>query len=299
MSTILITGAGGQVGQECQIVQSDFSNFKFHYAKRSQLDICDPEALKATFAAIRPDYVINCAAYTAVDRAEREAPEAFRINEEAVVSLADACNAFDAHLLHFSTDYVYRGDLNRPLRETDPVAPIGAYARSKYAGELALRQRLPSATIIRTSWIYSTFGNNFLKTMQRLGQERDHLRVVYDQVGTPTYARDLVRAVLQLFTQVESGTSPSSALAGTFNYSNEGVTSWYDFALAIMELSQIDCPIEAIESKDFPTEADRPNYSVLNKEKIKTTFQLAVPHWRAALQRCVSAQRQPIGSNAG
>ncbi len=287
MSTILVTGAGGQVGQECRALQSNFPEFQFHYASRAELDIADRQAITAMLEDIRPDYVVNCAAYTAVDRAESEPQEAFRINETAAGHLAYACRGAGCHLIHFSTDYVYRNDLNRPLRETDALDPIGAYAASKLAGELAIRQQLPQSTIIRTSWIYSNFGHNFYKTMQRLGRERSELRVVYDQVGTPTYARDLVRTVLHMIQAVESDSVDRAHLRGIFNFSNEGVTSWYDFTLAILELLDINCRVHAIESKDFPSAAERPHFSVLNKEKIKSTFGLHIDHWRAALERCL------------
>lgn len=218
-----------------------------------------------------------------MDKAESEPEQAHLVNVESVANLAEACKNVGASLIHFSSDYVYHNGQNTPLKETDATNPQSVYAKTKLEGEAAAG----TAMVIRTSWVYSSFGNNFVKTMLRLGKERPELRVVYDQIGAPTYARDLAKATLDILQKVEKGEVERSLLQGIYNYSNEGVTSWYDFAQAIFEINNIDCKVIPIETKDYPTPAARPPYSVLHKAKIKAAFGLEILHWREGLLKCL------------
>ncbi len=287
MPTLLITGAGGQLGKEFADLANSFPQWHFLLPLRSELDITDTAKIEDFFANNRPDYCINTAAYTAVDRAEEDRDTAFAINANAAQQLAAICKKYGTHLFHYSTDYVYQSGIDRPLKENDPTQPQGVYAASKLAGDQMVNLILPGATIIRTSWVYSSYGHNFVKTMLHLGNERSELRVVFDQVGTPTYAYDLAQYTVQLIEKIKNGTLHAHQLAGIFHFSNEGVCSWYDFALAIFELSGITCKVYPIESWEYPTPAQRPNYSVLNKAKIKKASGITIPHWRDALQRCL------------
>jgi dTDP-4-dehydrorhamnose reductase len=286
MPTLLITGAGGQLGKEFAGLANSFPKWHFLLPPRSELDITDTAKIEEFFASNRPDYCLNTAAYTAVDRAEEDRDTAFAINANAAQQLAMVCKKYNTHLFHYSTDYVYQSGIDRPLKEDDPTQPQGVYAASKLAGDQMVSMILPEATIIRTSWVYSSHGHNFVKTMLHLGKERSELRVVFDQVGTPTYAYDLALYTLELIEKIEVGLD-AHQLAGIFHFSNEGVCSWYDFALAIFELSGITCNVYPIESWEYPTPAQRPNYSVLNKAKIKKISGINIPHWREALQRCL------------
>lgn len=287
MPTLLLTGAGGQLGQELQALASHYPDWVFLAPKREDLDITDTNALARYFQQYQPDYCLNTAAYTAVDKAEQEEELAFAINATAAGMLARLCQEHGTQLIHYSTDYVYESGIDRPLIETDITEPEGIYAASKLSGDKLVLHTLPSAMIIRTSWVYSSYGHNFVKTMLRLGQERDHLSVVFDQVGTPTYAHDLAQASLQIIEQVEKGETPREKLGGVFHYSNEGVTSWYDFSITIFDANGLSCEVAPIESKAYPTPAARPHYSVLNKAKIKAAFGLRIPHWQDGLRRCL------------
>ncbi len=287
MLKILITGAGGQLGRELHVLKAAYPNWEFRAAGRADLDIADASAVQQVFEAFQPDYCLNTAAYTAVDRAEEETDQAFAINAAGAENIAKVCLAHGTRLFHYSTDYVYKDGIGRPLREDDPTAPAGVYAASKLEGDQRVLAALSTATVIRTSWVYSSFGHNFVKTMLRLGQERDQLRVVFDQIGTPTYARHLAVATLSVIEQIESGKTQSADVAGVFHYSNEGVCSWYDFARAIFELTGISCDVSPIESSEYPTPAKRPSFSVLNKAKFKTATGQTIPHWREALQECL------------
>lgn len=280
MKTILLTGANGQIGRELQEAVVDYANFEMIAADRALLDITDEHAVKAYFDDNQIDICINCAAYTAVDKAEENSEQAYLINKTAVGHLASICKERNIQLIHFSTDYVYHNDQNHPFKEEDETAPKSVYATSKLEGEQLAFAKYPECMVIRTSWVYSYYGHNFVKTMLRLGAERNHLSVVFDQIGTPTYAYDIAHAVLQIL-------SKGQGIAGLYHYSNEGVTSWYDFAVAIFEINELSCKVTPIESKDYPTPAKRPPFSVLNKEKIKTAFQLDIPHWRLSLQHCL------------
>lgn len=294
--TILITGASGQLGQELQHLAAQFSDFIFHFVSRADLDITDGELVQNLFHLQAFDFCINCAAYTAVDKAESEPELAYQINVEGVEHLARACQSIGATLIHFSTDYVYHNQQNTPFKEGDPTNPQSVYAKTKLAGEEAATAACTDTMIFRTSWVYSGFGHNFVKTMLRLGKERPELRVVFDQIGTPTYARDLAHAVLQIIQKVTNGEVEREALRGVFHYSNEGVTSWYDFAMAIFELEDMNCKVKPIETKDFPTPAARPPFSVLNKAKTKETFGIEIPPWRESLKVCLAAYHQLAAS---
>lgn len=286
---ILITGANGQLGQCFQRLAADFPQWNFHFADSEALDITDPRSVKRFFQENKNvQWVINCAAYTAVDKAEAAPEAARRVNVSGPKNLAKACGEHAAMLIHFSTDYVFHSHQNLPFKEDDPVHPKGVYARTKLAGERAAMKAHPTGTmVIRTSWLYADFGQNFVKTMLRLGQERRSINVVADQIGTPTYAADLALAVLQIIQKTEKGQVPKLVLPGIWHYANEGIASWYDFAHAIFEFSNIPCKVNPIETKDYPTPAQRPPFSVLNKAKIKAAFQLEIPHWRSSLKRCL------------
>ena len=280
MQKILVTGSNGQLGRSLQAVAGDYPEMTFVFADRKLLDITVESSIFDLFEQYSFDYCINTAAYTAVDRAEEEVDAALLANTEAIAYLAKACKKYNTKLIHFSTDYVY-ADYNRPLLETDELRPEGIYARTKLKGERVLFSILPGACVIRTSWVYADFGHNFVKTMLRLGREREQLSVVFDQVGSPTYAPDLAKAILSIISDNEW----AGQLSGIYNYSNEGVISWYDFAKAIFEMSHIKCEVLPITSDQYPTAAKRPAYSVLNKQKFKETFGLEIPYWKDSLAR--------------
>jgi dTDP-4-dehydrorhamnose reductase len=249
------------------------------------LDITDPAAVEAFFEKNPITHCINCAAYTAVDKAESQPEIAWKVNAAGVENLARACAHRNAPFVHISTDYVYHTEKNTPYVETDAANPQGVYAQTKLEGDhLALKH---GGMVIRTSWVYSSFGNNFVKTMLRLGAERPSLGVVFDQIGTPTYARDLANAILTILQKAEKQAVKSETLRGIYHYSNEGVTTWYDFAKAIFDHRGMTVKVNAIESKDYPTPAQRPPFSVLNKGKIKATFGLEIPHWADSLDACL------------
>ncbi|HMX40781.1 MAG TPA: dTDP-4-dehydrorhamnose reductase [Saprospiraceae bacterium] len=290
---ILITGANGQLGQCFRHLAGQQPGRHFHFAASQDLDISRRRQVQAFFrekdGAQPITWVINCAAYTAVDKAESEARRARQVNADGPRHLAEACAERGIPLLHLSTDYVYHSRQNTPFREDDPVSPKGVYARTKLAGDRAVLQAHPTGgMVVRTSWVYAPFGHNFVRTMLRLGAERPSLGVVFDQIGSPTYAPDLAAALLHIIQQVETGTAERAALPGIWHYSHEGVTSWYDFAQAIFDLSGLPCQVRPIETRDFPTPAQRPPFSVLNKAKIKAAFGLHIPHWRDGLTRCLA-----------
>ncbi len=294
MSKLLVTGANGQVGQELQALSARYPAMEFHFTDASTLDITNAAAVQNYFDAHQFTYCINCAAYTAVDKAESEAELAQRVNVTGVKNLADACLTHYTQLIHLSTDYVYHNQQNTPFREDDPTAPKSVYARTKLEGEQVARQRMPATMIIRTSWVYSAFGHNFVKTMLRLGKERDELGIVFDQIGTPTYAGDLACAILDIIEMVENGEKEITDLHSIFHYSNEGVTSWYDFAKAIFRAEQIECRVRPIESSAYPTPAQRPHFSLLNKAKITSTFGLEIPHWEDSLLKCLQVIKATV-----
>lgn len=269
----LVVGANGQLGSELKLQLQG----KAVYVDRTELDITDKAAVEAFVAQHQFEAIINCAAYTAVDKAESDEAVAEKINVEGPRNLA----ATGLPLVHISTDYVFDGTACRPYSEDDEPNPQTAYGRTKLAGEKAVLETAQTAVIIRTAWLYSTFGNNFVKTMRKLGAERDSLNVVFDQVGTPTYAKDLAAAIVAILPQMKAGTKE------IYHFSNEGVCSWYDFALAVMAQSDLNCEVLPIESKDYPTPAKRPHYSVLNKAKIKRDFGIKINNWAVSLAECV------------
>jgi dTDP-4-dehydrorhamnose reductase len=279
---ILVTGANGQLGNELRVLAPDYPALHFTFTDVAELDITHPEALEAFVADLHPDVIINCAAYTAVDKAEQEYDTALLINATAAGNLAKAAAQSGALLVHVSTDYVFDGKAYRPYAEDSPTGPVSAYARTKFEGERQVAALATNALIIRTSWLYSSFGHNFVKTIMKYGRERGKLNVVADQVGSPTYARDLASAILQIITH-----HPLVDGTAVYHYSNEGVASWYDFARAIVELAGIDCVVNPITTEEYPLPAARPFYSVFSKTKIKATFGIEIPHWRDSLQQCI------------
>lgn len=283
---LLITGAYGQLGNEIKALSENYKECDFLFTDADTLDITDSNAVFGFLNENKPDFVINCAAYTAVDKAETEMEAANRINAVAPGIIANAAKQIGAKMMHVSTDYVFGGKAFRPLTETDDVNPRGVYAKSKLAGEQNCIKENPDSVIIRTSWLYSAFGNNFLKTMLRLGKERSSLNVVFDQTGTPTYAADLAEAILKIV--LISKKEPARYVPGVYHYSNEGVASWYDFAKMIFEISGIDCKVFPILSEAFPTPVKRPEYSVLDKSKIKNTFGMEIPFWVDSLKLCIA-----------
>lgn len=287
LKQVLVTGSVGQLGQSIQTIPRDYSGFQFTFVDREELDLSNPSEIKAYFKKNDFDIVINCAAYTAVDKAESETELADKINHLAVKQLAEIAKQNNSALIHISTDYVFNGENHRPYIEADATDPQSIYGATKLKGELAFQKTNPMGCVIRTSWVYSEFGQNFVKTMQRLGRERDTLNVIYDQIGSPTYACDLAQAILHIIQQPFINTE-QSADKKVFHFSNEGVCSWYDFAKTIFEMSHIDCQVSPIETIDYPTPAKRPHYSLLNKSKIKSTFELEIPYWKDALQKCIN-----------
>lgn len=273
---VLVTGANGQLGQ-CLIATSEnYPSLKFIFKNSKELDITNPRQIDAVFSSNNIQYCINCAAYTAVDQAEKEQEKAFLINATAVKNLAEACKIYGVILIHVSTDFVFDGHKNRPYTEADSTNPINVYGASKLKGEQYIQSILPQHFIIRTSWLYSEFNANFVKTMLRLSAEKTELNVVDDQLGTPTYAKDLAQAILQIV-------SSKSQVFGLYHYSNEGVVSWCGFAQEIFRLSKFDVRVNPIDTGQYPTPAKRPKYSVLSKTKIKETFGFPIHDWKVSL----------------
>jgi len=291
IKSILINGASGQLGQSFQQLAAKYPLYNFVFTDRACLDLSDDSSIEAYFQQHSFDLMINCAAYTAVDKAEEEFELADSINHLAVQKLASIAAKQQAKFIHISTDYVFNGEQFRPYIETDQVDPKSVYGATKLAGEQAVFNTMPvDALIIRTSWVYSPFGNNFVKTMLKLGEQRDALTVIFDQLGSPTYAPDLAEAIMQIVTN-ESFNQPSLKTQ-LYHYSNEGVCSWYDFSKTIFELSEISCEVSPIETKDYPTAATRPHYSLLNKAKIKQQFALKIPYWKDSLIRCLASLKE-------
>lgn len=281
MKKVLITGSNGQLGNEIRIASARFPELSFVFTDVDELNITDEKAVDAFFNAGKFDFIVNCAAYTAVDKAEDDADTCFLINEKAVEILGRSAAKYNTGIIHVSTDYVFDGTSFKPYTEEMDVCPVSVYGKSKLAGETALLRVNPDAVIIRTSWLYSSFGNNFVKTMLNLGKTRDSLNVIFDQVGTPTYAADLAIAILKI---ISSGIHAP----GIYHFSNEGVCSWYDFTITIHQLAGISCRVSPIESKDYPVRTPRPHYSVLNKRKIKQVYGIEIPHWVESLRYCIN-----------
>jgi dTDP-4-dehydrorhamnose reductase len=279
---ILITGSKGQLGSEIRVLASDYLHYEFLYTDVDELDITNEDSVNQFFEFHSPDVVINCAAYTAVDKAETDEENAHLVNAVAAGNLARAAAISGAFMVHISTDYLYDGKNHQPYIETDSISPVSVYAKSKAAGEDEVIEAQGKAVIFRTSWLYSAFGNNFIKAMMKYGVEREELNVVFDQTGTPTYARDLAKAILDIL--------PIAMTAETieiYHYSNEGVASWYDFAIAVLQMAGIYCKVNAIHTKEYPLPAERPFYSVLDKSKIKKKFGIEIPYWRTSVQNCI------------
>jgi len=282
MSRILVTGGKGQLGSELKSLEASFSEYCFCFTDAQVLDITNHRAVEDFVTANNIQIIVNCAAHTAVDKAESELELSEQLNHLAVENLAKIAKEKEIQLIHISTDYVFDGSSKTPYLETDLANPQSVYGLTKLAGERAMQKINPShSAIIRTSWVYSSYGNNFVKTMLRLGKEREQLKVVSDQIGTPTYARDLAKAILAVLPKL------NNTEVEILNYSNEGVCSWYDFAKAIFEFSGISMEVYPIATSHYPSIAKRPFYSVLNKEKIKDKYALEIPHWNAALKDCL------------
>ena len=280
MQSILVTGCHGQLGNEMQQAAKRFPSFRYIYTDVEELNICDKKALADFVLSNKVNIIVNCAAYTAVDKAEDDTELCYQINRDAVRNIGEVANENNLKVVHVSTDYVFDGTNYLPYTENMPVCPATIYGKSKLEGEQALLESCNQAVILRTSWLYSSFGNNFVKTMIKLGTERDSLNVIFDQIGTPTYAADLADAILNLLSQ-------NTFVSGIYHFSNEGVCSWYDFTKTIHQLTKIKCDVRPIESKDYPTRTPRPHFSVLNKAKIKSTYGIIIPHWEESLKKCI------------
>ena len=275
---ILVTGSNGQLGNEMRVLSAQHPKHRYFFTDIAELDICDKEAVAAFVADHAIDLIVNCAAYTNVDKAEEDEVTDMKINAEAVGILGSQ----GVKVIHVSTDYVFSGDEHVPCKESDPVAPRTAYGRTKYEGEKRLLAACPEAVILRTAWLYSEFGNNFVKTMIKLGREKESLGVVFDQIGTPTYAADLAQAI---FTVIET----PCWHPGIYHFTNEGVCSWFDFTIAIHELAGIkNCHVSPILSEEYAYKTPRPHYSVLDKSKFKKTFGVEIPYWLDGLRRCIA-----------
>lgn len=283
IKTIAVTGSQGQLGKSIHAIATQYPQYQFTFLNREHLDLSNTDDIAAYFKQHRYDAIINCAAYTAVDKAETEKELADKINHLAVEQLAHSAKQANTLLIHISTDYVFDGTQHKPYIETDTVNPQSVYGATKLKGEQAIQRIQPHAAIIRTSWVYSEFGQNFVKTMLKLGIERDQLTVIYDQIGSPTYAGDLARSILQSLPNIKNNT------VECYHFSNEGVCSWYDFAKQIFEIKQIQCKVTPIETKDYPTPAKRPHYSLLNKAKIKQLNTMEIPYWKDSLKQCLKA----------
>lgn len=290
---VLVTGGNGQLAQSLKKTQPALVNAE--YPSRQELDLTNTLRIREQIHAIKPDYIINTAAYTKVDLAEKETVAAFAANEVAVKALASACAEMGCYLVHISTDFVFHGEFNRPIDETQRPNPVGVYAQSKAAGEAALLAIDAPGAIIRTSWLYSEFNANFMKTMLRLGGEKSHLTVIADQHGSPTYAVDLAQGLWQMLTVMNGNPRPTPKLI--YHFSNYGVTTWYDFAKSIFEIARLDTHVEPILTQEYPVATPRPAYSALWPRKFVQDFHFPIRHWRAALNEAISAHRHLTGEN--
>jgi len=284
MAVILVTGASGQLGNELRSASKSYYGYDFIFTDIDTLDISESGKTIAFIQKTAPDWIINCAAYNLVDKAESENDKAMLINSTAVSNIYDAIRGTECRFIHFSSDYVFNGQSNVPYNEYSATDPVNTYGRSKLAGEKAALSHHASM-IIRTSWLYSSYGANFVKTIMNRAKEKGSVSVVFDQAGTPTYAGDLAEAVMQIVAGVIR--NQVAFIPGIYHYSNEGVCSWYDFAEAVVREAGIDCRVQPILTKNYPTAAKRPAYSVLDKGKIKETYNFEIPHWRSSLKRCI------------
>jgi len=283
LKRILITGANGQLGSELKRIASNY--FHCTFVDLEEMDLSDEQSIHRFFEGKEFDFIVNCAAYTAVDRAEEESALAYRVNSDAVKSLATICLEKNIRLIHISTDYVFDGNDNQPIPENVAPNPLSVYGKSKLAGEAHVTSILKDAYIIRTAWVYSSFGKNFVKTILRLAKERDSLGVVYDQIGSPTYAKDLAVVIIKIIQSIESGRIDEP---GTYHFTNEGAISWYDLAYFIIQHANLPCRINPITTEEYKTLAVRPAFSVLDKRKLKNTFGIEIPHWHASLVACLN-----------
>ncbi len=278
---ILVTGSNGQLGSEIKELSSNY-NYNFFFTTRDDIDITSKDSIKEFCQTNSINVIINCAAYTAVDKAESDEINADLVNRKAVKKLSIIAKELNIKLIHISTDYVFDGKNFKPYVEEFQTNPQSVYGKTKLDGENEIRDINPlNSIIIRTSWVYSYYGNNFVKTMLRLGKEKEELGVIFDQVGTPTYAKDLAKTILDIVPQIEN------SKVEIYNYSNEGVLSWYDFAKEIMKMAKLNCKINPIETYQYPTPAKRPHFSLLNKSKIKSKFNLEIPYWKDGLDDCL------------
>ena len=279
-SIILVTGKNGQLGNELQLLSAHYPQFHFEFTDVAELDITNKHKVDTFFMENKPVACINAAAYTAVDKAESDRDLSMKINAEAVGILAKNCRTYDTRFIHISTDYVFDGTAREPYNENYSINPVNYYGLTKLKGEQAALRFQPGSIVIRTSWVYSFFGNNFVKTMLRLMKERNSLNVVNDQYGSPTYAADLADVIMKILVA-------ANAPSGIYNYSNEGNISWFDFATAIRDIAGLQCHINPVDTAAYPTPAKRPAYSVLNKEKIVETFPLQIIPWQVSLEKCI------------
>lgn len=280
---ILITGSNGQLGSEFRELEKEYNSYKFFFTDLNELDITNAEKTMQFVKSNKIEAAVNCAAFTSVDAAESKKSDATLINATGAKNIANACAKVNALLIHISTDYVFEGKNFKPYTENDTAGPKTTYGKTKLDGEIEVIFNAKRALIFRTSWLYSSYGNNFMKTIFEKAKKEKELKVVYDQVGTPTYAGDLARAILEIIPKV-----PQKIRTEIYNFSNEGVASWYDFAHAIVKIKNLDCKIEPVLSKEFQTEAVRPHYSVLNKARVKKDFGVSLPHWRDSLEKCLA-----------
>lgn len=278
---IVVLGASGQLGSCLKKISSERSLTDISFPSEESANILDKVLLDSLLEAEQPQYVINCAAYTAVDRAEDDVDTCRKVNRDGAAYIAEVCAKHKATLIHVSTDFVFKGDIPKLLSETDPAEPENIYGLTKLEGEVAVAEALPEHYIIRTSWLYSEFGNNFVKTMLRLGREREQLGVIVDQVGSPTYAIDLANAILDII-------ASDNKAYGIYHYSNEGATSWYDFAKAVFDISETKVKVNPVKTSEYVTRAVRPAFSVMDKSKIKNTFGIEIPYWRDSLAVCIA-----------
>ena len=278
---ILVTGANGQLGNECRKIAQHINGVEFVFTDVEELSITDEVAIEKKFAQYHFDYCINAAAYTAVDNAEKDKDIAYEINANAVGYLASACKKYNCKFIHISTDYVFDGEKENGYLEEDTTGPINVYGSSKLLGEQLALEKNPQTIVIRTSWVYSYFGKNFVKTMMKLMQEKSEINVVSDQIGKPTYAADLAGAIFKIIL------SSNEFKPGMYHYSNKGVISWYDFAMAIKEIGNYNCQINPIPSSAYPVPAKRPHYSILITDKIESVYGIDIPHWKESLKKCM------------
>ncbi|SHH87617.1 dTDP-4-dehydrorhamnose reductase [Wenyingzhuangia marina] len=282
MNNILVTGASGQLGSEIQHLSKDYSQYEFFFTDVAELDITNLEKVREFCSTNQIKTIINCAAYTAVDKAEEQTGICDAVNHIATINLSTVAKELNIKFIHTSTDYVFNGKNHVPFKENDLTDPINVYGKTKLLGEQAMIDINPKhSIIIRTSWVYSTYGNNFVKTMLKLAETRELLTIIADQVGSPTYAYDLAKTILEILPKVNNDQ------VEVYHYSNEGICSWYDFAFEIFHQTNTNCKVLPIETKDYPTAAERPSYSVMNKSKIKNTFDIEIPHWKTSLSNCL------------